>query len=183
VSLDPIYASFEVDEPTFLAFRHAADGRPGESRSGLAKQVRPTLVRLALSGDEGFPREGRVDFVDNQLDAATGTIRVRATVTNADGALTPGLFVRIQLPAGNAGTGILVRDDAIGTDLDKRFVYVIGPDKAVAYRPVTLGPIVDGLRVVRSGLAANDVVVTRGLQRVRPGVKVAAALEAMEASR
>jgi RND family efflux transporter MFP subunit len=140
-------------------------------------------VRLALAGDEGFPREGRVDFVDNQLDAATGTIRVRATFTNADGALTPGLFVRIQLPGRDAGTGVLVRDEAIGTDLDKRFVYVIGPDKAIAYRPVTLGPIVDGLRVVRDGVAADDIVVTRGLQRVRPGVKVAAALEAMEVSR
>jgi len=178
VSLDPIYASFEVDEPTFLAFRQSAGGRPG-----LAPQARPSKVRLALAGDEGFPREGRVDFVDNQLDAATGTIRVRATFTNADGALTPGLFVRIQLPGRNEGTGVLVRDEAIGTDLDKRFVYVIGADKAVAYRPVTLGPMVDGLRVIRTGLAANDVVVTRGLQRVRPGVQVAAALESMEASR
>jgi RND family efflux transporter MFP subunit len=140
-------------------------------------------VRLALAGDDGFPREGRVDFVDNQLDAATGTIRVRATFSNADGALIPGLFVRIQLPGRAAGIGVLVRDDAIGTDLDKRFVYVVGPDKTIAYRAVTLGPIVDGLRVVRSGVAADDIVVTRGLQRVRPGVKVAAALEAMEASR
>jgi len=124
-----------------------------------------------------------VDFVDNQLDPATGTIRVRATFTNPDGALTPGLFARIQLPGRDAGMGVLVRDEAIGTDLDKRFVYVVGQDRAIAYRPVTLGPIVDGLRVIRSGVAADDIVVTRGLQRVRPGVKVAAALEAMEAAR
>jgi len=102
---------------------------------------------------------------------------------NADGVLTPGLFVRIQLPSRDTATGVLVRDEAIGTDLDKRFVYVIGQDKAIAYRAVTLGPIVDGLRVIRRGLAADDVVVTRGLQRVRPGVKVTAALEAMEVSR
>jgi multidrug efflux system membrane fusion protein len=178
VSLDPIYASFEVDEPTFLAFRHDSTTAAGRA------QHRPSLVRLALAGDEGFPREGRVDFVDNQLDAATGTIRVRATFTNPDGALTPGLFVRIQLPARDAGgTGVLVRDDAIGTDLDKRFVYVVGADKAIGYRPVTLGPLVDGLRVVRTGVTADDIVVTRGLQRVRPGVKVAAALEPMEVTR
>jgi multidrug efflux pump subunit AcrA (membrane-fusion protein) len=108
VSLDPIYASFEVDEPTFLAFRHAGktDGRPG-----LAEQARPSQVRLALAGDAGFPREGRVDFVDNQLDAATGTIRVRARFSNPDGALTPGLFVRIRLPGRDAGAGVLVRDE------------------------------------------------------------------------
>jgi multidrug efflux system membrane fusion protein len=169
VSLDPIYASFEVDEPTFLAFRQTAKA--------------PSQVRLALAGDAGFPREGRVDFVDNQLDAATGTIRVRATFTNRDGALTPGLFVRIRLPGRDAGAGILVRDEAIGTDLDKRFVYVVGSDKAIAYRPVTLGPIVDGMRVVRNGVAANDLVVTRGLQRVRPGMKVTTELEAMEVVR
>ncbi len=206
VSLDPIYASFEVDEPTFLAFGQAArtdgtpglaaqNGRPGlvaeDRRPGLAKQARrdlsrqhsPRLARLALAGDEGFPRRGRVDFVDNELDAATGTIRVRATIANADGALTPGLFVRIQLPSRETGSGVLVRDEAIGTDLDKRFVYVIGPDKVIAYRPVTLGPLVDGLRVIRSGVAAGDIVVTRGLQRIRPGVKVTPALEAMEVSR
>jgi membrane fusion protein, multidrug efflux system len=169
VSIDPIYASFEVDEPTYLAF--------------LRTPKTPTHVRLALAGDDGFPREGRIDFVDNQLDPATGTIRVRAVFSNPDGALAPGLFVRLQLPGRAAGTGVLVRDEAIGTDLDKRFVYVVGADQTIAYRPVTLGPLVDGLRVVRSGVTPEDVVVTRGLQRVRPGVKVTAALEAMEAVR
>jgi membrane fusion protein, multidrug efflux system len=185
VSLDPIYASFEVDEPTFLTFRQTAStaGEEGPGKLRRTAETGPRLIRLALAGDEGFPREGRVDFVDNQLDPATGTIRVRATFRNSDGALTPGLFVRIQLPGRNSGQGVLVRDEAIGTDLDKRFVYVVGPDHAIAYRPVTLGPIVDGLRVIRSGVAAEDVVVTRGLQRVRPGVKVAATLEGMEAAR
>jgi membrane fusion protein, multidrug efflux system len=166
VSLDPIYASFEVDEPTYLAFRQGAQA--------------PSLVRLALSGDEGFPREGRVDFVDNQLDPATGTIRVRAVFPNKDRALTPGLFVRLQMPGRDAAPGVLIRDEAVGTDLDKRFVYVVGNDQTIAYRPVTLGPIVDGLRVVRSGVTKDDLVVTRGLQRVRPGVKVTPELESME---
>ena len=166
VSLDPMYASFEVDEPTFLAFRQNA---------GTPKQV-----RLALAGDEGFPREGRVDFVDNQLDPATGTIRVRAVFQNADRALTPGLFVRLQMPGRGAGTSVLIRDEAVGTDLDKRFVYVVANDQTITYRPVTLGPIVEGLRVVRSGVAKDDLVVTRGLQRVRPGVKVTPELEPME---
>jgi len=168
VSLSPIYASFEVDEPTFLAFRQHAGT--------------PSHVRLALAGDDGFPREGRVDFVDNQLDPATGTIRVRAVFQNADGALTPGLFVRLQMPGREPAPGVLIRDEAVGTDLDKRFVYVVADDQTIAYRPVTLGPVVDGLRVVRSGIAKDDLVVTRGLQRVRPGVKVTPELEPMEAA-
>jgi membrane fusion protein, multidrug efflux system len=168
VSLDPIYAVFEVDEPTYLAFRDST------------RQRGVTGVRLALAGEEGFPREGRVDFVDNQLDPGTGTIRVRAVIKNPDGALTPGLFVRLQMSGHDPREGVLIRDEAVGTDLDKRFVYVVGQDNTIGYRPVTLGPIVDGLRVVRTGVTAGDVVVTRGLQRIRPGVKVTPSLEPME---
>ena len=176
VSLDPIYASFEVDEQSFLGFQRAAGGtRQGEP-------VRGADIRMALAAEDDFPRAGRLQFLDNQLDAGTGTIRVRAVFANADGALTPGLFVRLRMSAGKPYPAVLIQDQAVGTDLDKRFVYVVGEDQSIAYRPVTLGPIVDGLRVVRNGLRPDEVVLVNGLQRVRPGVKVNAALEPMDAA-
>jgi membrane fusion protein, multidrug efflux system len=177
VSLNPIYASFEVDEQSFLAFQRAAAGAPRGGGAGNWSEI-----RMALAGEEDFPRDGRLQFLDNQLDSGTGTIRVRALFANADGALTPGLFVRLRLSGGKPYPAVLVRDQAVGTDLDKRFVYVVGEDQSIAYRPVTLGPIVDGLRVVRNGLRPDEVVLVNGLQRVRPGGKVKAALESMDAA-
>ena len=176
VSLDPIYASFEVDEQSLLAFQRAAAGARKSGGAGHWSEI-----RMALAGEANFPRAGRLQFLDNQLDAGTGTIRVRAVFANADGALTPGLFVRLRLSGGKPYPAVLVKDQAVGTDLDKRFVYVVGADQSIAYRPVTLGPIVDGLRVVRNGLQPDEVVLVNGLQRVRPGVKVNAALESMDA--
>jgi RND family efflux transporter MFP subunit len=172
VSLDPIYATFEVDEPSFLAFQRATTA--GRATVGAA------VIRMALAGDTEFPREGRLQFLDNQLDPATGTIRVRAVFANTDGSLTPGLFVRLRMSGGKPYPAVLVQDQAIGTDLDKRFVYVVGDDQAIAYRPVRLGPIVDGLRVVRDGLQPQELVLVNGLQRVRPGAKVKAALQPMD---
>jgi multidrug efflux system membrane fusion protein len=177
VSLNPIYASFEVDEQSFLAFQRAAAGAPKGGGAGNWSEI-----RMALAGEEDFPRDGRLQFLDNQLDSGTGTIRVRALFANADGALTPGLFVRLRLSGGKPYPAVLVKDQAVGTDLDKRFVYVVGEDQSIAYRPVTLGPIVDGLRVVRNGLRPDEVVIVNGLQRVRPGVKVNAAIESMDAA-
>ena len=177
VSLDPMYASFEIDEQSFLAFQKETGLRSTEV-PGL--KPRPTSVRMGLAGEDDFPRRGRLDFLDNQLDTATGTIRVRAVFSNTDRALTPGLFVRLRMTGGRSYRGVLVKDEAIGTDLDKRFVYLVGADHAVTYRPVTLGPLVNGLRVVRSGVAANDLIVVNGLQRVRPGAKVTPAVQPME---
>jgi multidrug efflux system membrane fusion protein len=119
-----------------------------------------------------------MDFLDNQINPATGTIRGRAVFKNNDRALTPGLFVRLRLPGSGAYPGVLIQDRAVGTDLDKRYVYVVENEK-VEYREVELGPIVDGLRVVRDGLVAGDVVVINGLQRVRPGSPVTAEVVAM----
>jgi RND family efflux transporter MFP subunit len=176
VSLDPIYATFEVDEQSFLSYqRLAAAGRTRGTTASWGD------IRMALAGEDEFPREGRLQFLDNRLDASTGTIRVRATFANADGALTPGLFVRLRLSGGKPYPAVLVQDQAIGTDLDKRFVYVVDKDQSIAYRPVTLGPLVDGLRVVRNGLQPEEVVLVNGLQRVRPGAKVNAALTPMDA--
>ncbi len=165
VSLDPIYASFEADEQTALSYQKGQ------------------RIRMALGSEDDFPREGTMNFLDNQIDPATGTIRGRATFRNADRALTPGLFVRLQLPRRGTYRGVLIEDKAIGTDLDKRFVYVVTPAQTIDYRAVTLGPVVNGLRVVRSGLAPGDVVVVNGLQRVRPGVKVEPVRDADERSR
>jgi multidrug efflux system membrane fusion protein len=167
VSVDPIYATFEADEQTFLRYGDVA------RRAGLP-------IRMGLANEKDLPRDGKMDFLDNQINPATGTIRGRAVFTNADRALTPGLFVRLRLPGNGSYRGLLVQDRAVGTDLDKRFVYVVEKG-AVVYRAVELGPIVDGLRVVRSGLKEGDVVVINGMQRVRPGAPVTPTQVAMDA--
>ena len=176
VSLDPIYASFDADEHTLL---DQLD-RAGAAHSRTGQQGLP--IRLALASDHEFEREGKLNFLDNQIDPATGTIRGRAVFRNTDRSLIPGLFVRLKLPGNRAYRGLLIQDRAVGTDLDKRFVFVVTPEQTIAYRGVALGPIVDGLRVVRTGLNPGDRVVVNGLQRVRPGVKVAPTLVAMDES-
>jgi membrane fusion protein, multidrug efflux system len=163
VSLDPIYAVFDADEQTFLRHERLTG-------SGAGKAAVP--IRMALANDDGFPHVGALNFLDNQLDPATGTIRGRAVFRNADRSLVPGLFVRLRLPGHQQTRGVLIDDRAVGTDLDKRFVYVVNAEQKIEYRAVTLGPIVDDLRVVRSGLANGDRVVVNGTQRVRPGAKV-----------
>ena len=167
VSLDPVYAYFDADEQIFLKY---STGRGGDPRSRKASSEIP--IRMALSNEEGFPRQGRLDFIDNQVDGETGTIRGRAVFRNTDGLLTPGLFVRLRLAAAGSYGGLLIQDRAVGTDLSKKFVYVVGPKQEIEYRTVTLGPMIDGLRVVRSGLVAGEPVVVNGLQRVRPGAQV-----------
>jgi RND family efflux transporter MFP subunit len=174
VSLDPIYASFDADERTLLEQLDTTGGST-RVRSGLP-------IRLALTSDHEFLREGRMNFLDNQIDPATGTIRGRAVFRNADGSLMPGLFVRLKLPGKRGYRGVLIQDRAIGTDLDKRFALVVTPEQTIEYRGIELGPIVDGLRVARTGLKAGDRVVINGLQRVRPGMKVAPVLVAMDQS-
>jgi len=157
VSLDPIYASFEADEQTFQHFAARANGLP---------------VRMALASEDIFQREGRLDFLDNQINPATGTIRGRTIFRNRDLALTPGSFVRLRLPGGATHSALLIQDRAVGTDLDKRYVYVAGAGGAVEYRTVQLGPVIDGLRVVRGGLKPGELVVINGLQRIRPGMTI-----------
>jgi multidrug efflux system membrane fusion protein len=175
VSLDPIYAAFDADEQTFLRYGELA--RAGKRASARQSGV---PIRMALAGESDYPRSGEMNFLDNQVDPSTGTIHGRAIFRNADRSLTPGLFVRLRLVGGGTYRGLLIQDRAVGTDLDKRFVYVVGADQTVQYRAVTLGPIVDGLRVVRTGLTAGEVVVVNGLQRVRPGVTIAPERVAMD---
>jgi RND family efflux transporter MFP subunit len=173
VSIDPIYLYFDTDEHTYLKYAAPAAGTGAGWRDG------SRVVRMALADDAGFAYEGRLDFVDNQLDPATGTIRARAVFANPRGVLAPGLFARVRLGTGERAPATLVRDAAVGTDQDRKFVLVLKGDGTVDYRTVRLGPLVDGLRVVSSGLAGGERVVVNGLQRVRPGMKVQAREEPM----
>ena len=161
VSLDQIYASFDGDEDTYLRVGAAAH------------QGKPATVKIGLANETGFPHEGKLEFVDNQLDPRSGSVRMRATFTNTDGALVPGLFARVQL-SGSTGAkpALLINDRAVSTDQDRKFVYVVGEDNKAEYRPVTLGPQIDGLRVVRDGLKAGEKIVVNGLQRVHPGAPI-----------
>jgi multidrug efflux system membrane fusion protein len=172
VSVDPIYASFDADEQTFLRYGDRARPGAGAGQGSLR-------IEMALADEQAFPHAGTLQFLDNRLDPSTGTINGRAVFRNPDHRLTPGLFVRLRLPGARAHQGVLVEDRAVGTDLDRRFVLVVGGDKKIESRTVTLGPLVDGLRVVRKGLVAGELVVVNGLQRVRPGMQVNATVAAM----
>ena len=163
VSLDPVYAYFDADEQVYLKYTTGG----ARNRGSIDRHV-----QMALANEEGYPHDGRLDFLDNQLDSGTGTIRGRAVFHNTEGLLTPGLFVRLRLTGAGSYHGLLIQDRAVGTDLSKKFVYVVSSENQVEYRPVTLGPIVGGLRVVRSGLKAGEPVVVNGLQRVGPGAPV-----------
>jgi membrane fusion protein, multidrug efflux system len=174
VSLDPIYAYFEGDEQTYL--KYAGLARAG-SRPSSRNARNP--IYMGLSNEEGFPHQGYVDFVDNQLNPQTGTIRARAVFSNKERRFTPGLFARIKLVGSGRYHAMLVQDRAVGTDQDKKFVLVLKPDSTVEYRSVQLGRLVDGLRVVTSGLKSGDRIVINGLQRTRPGMKVTTTLAAM----
>jgi multidrug efflux system membrane fusion protein len=160
VSDEAVYAYFDVDEHTYLDHMRVANA---------AEQ---SAVHVGLINEEGYPHAARLDFVDNQVDPNHGTIRARAVLDNRDGQFTPGLFARMKLVSPTQSNVALVDDRAIGTDLGKRFVFVVDGQGVVQYRPIETGRLVEGLRVVNGGLAAGDVVIVNGLQRVRPGVTV-----------
>jgi membrane fusion protein, multidrug efflux system len=166
VSLDPIYVYFDVDEQAYLKY-----ARLTQSHGTSSHDLRST-AQLGLADEDGFPHAGQVTFVDNQVSSSTGTIRLRATFANKNLALTPGLFARIRLQGGGAHSGCLAKDEAVITDLNQKYVFVLGKNNTLAYRPVKLGPMTEGLRVVRDGLHEGDVIVVSGLQRVRPGAAV-----------
>ena len=175
VSVDPLYAYFNVDENAYLAL--LGHGRANAHGSGTATHA-PVLMGLA--DESGFPHRGHVDFVDNRMDADSGTIRLRAVFDNQGGTLVPGLFARLRLPSGPARPTVLIDPRAIGTDLNNRFVYVLGKHGKAAYRKVETGPLFHGLRVVSKGLKRGDRIVIDGLQRVRPGQPVQAKLVPMD---
>jgi RND family efflux transporter MFP subunit len=176
VSLDSMYLYFDSDEQTYLRYADRA-----RTSGGTNWRTARLPVYLRLANESGYPHEGRLDFVDNQVDPRTGTIRTRAVFSNRSRALTPGLFARVKLVGTQKTNALLVRDAAIGTDQDRKFVLVLGPGDTLAYRPVVPGRLDEGLRIVTSGLKPGERVVVNGLMRVRPGMKVAPTVAPMVA--
>jgi multidrug efflux system membrane fusion protein len=170
VSMDRIYASFDGDEDTYLRVR-------SQAHSG-----QPVTVRVGLANEEGFPHEGKLEFVDNQLDTRAGSVRMRATFANKDDLMAPGLFARVQIGGGSEKPALLISDRAVGTDQSHKFVFVVDKDGKAEYREVKLGPVVEGLRVVKAGLKPGERIVVNGLQRVRPGSPITAQTVPMVAS-
>jgi RND family efflux transporter MFP subunit len=164
-SIDPIRFEFTMDEASYLRYLRMA------SSSNAADRGMTLPVRLKLIDEDAYTHEGKIDFVDNAIDRSSGTIRGRAQFANADGRLTPGMFGRIQISTSEPAEAMLVPDTAIGTEQVRKFVYVLDPNNVATPKYVTLGQLVEGLRVVK-GLKADDTVVVNGLMRVRPGAKV-----------
>ncbi|SFJ37834.1 membrane fusion protein, multidrug efflux system [Bosea sp. OK403] len=165
LSVDPIYAAFNADEKTVL---DALASLPEGNRS-----LEQIPVRLTTATSEGASFTGKLRFVDNGIDAASGTVRVRAVLDNPGGKLMPGQFVRVQMGQARSEPALVINERAVGTDQNKKFVFVVGADSKAAWREVTLGASNDGLRIVTSGLKAGERIIVNGLQRIRPGATVA----------
>jgi multidrug efflux system membrane fusion protein len=167
VSLDPMYVYFEGDEQTYLRYGEMA--RRGER----AMHGQRVPVMVGLSNEDGFPHQGYMDFMDNQLDPATGTIRARAVLDNKDRIFTPGLFARVQLLGSDNVPAVLVDDRAILTDQDRKYVYVLGPNNVALRRDIKIGRSAEGLRIVTAGLTPDDQVIVHGVQKIFfPGMPV-----------
>ncbi|QDU39530.1 Efflux pump periplasmic linker BepF [Maioricimonas rarisocia] len=165
-SVDPIYCTFDVNEQEVLKYvRLAQEGRRQSSR------VARNPVFLGLIDESGFPHEGHMDFVDNRFDPSTASMRARGVFPNDDQVLLPGMFARIRIPGSAPYEAVLIPDSAVGTDQSSQYVYIV-QDGVIERRGVTLGPIVDGLRVVRNGLSGNEQLVIEGLLQSRPGMEV-----------
>lgn len=164
VSTERLYAYFDIDEQTYLNY----------VSSSHATSVNEKPVALRLANESDYQHWGQIDFIDNQVNGSTGTLRVRAVFKNEDGRLIPGLFAHLKLAGGTNEQGILIKEKAIGTDLNNKYVLVVNDENKVEYRAVTLGDKVGSMRIIKSGLAANDTIVVDGLQRVRPGAPVSA---------
>jgi RND family efflux transporter MFP subunit len=174
VSINPIYVSFDGDEQVYL--KYVGLDLRGELKS--SRNAR-NPVWAGLADEQGHPHEGVMVFLDNELDPATGTIHARGLFQNPDRRFTPGMFARVRLIGSGQYDALLINDSAIGTDQSVKFVLRVGADNKIEYTPVKLGPLIDGLRVVREGLKLNDVIVVKGLQQVRPGMPVTPQLVAM----
>lgn len=177
VSVNPVYVYASMDEDSYLKFSDLVRAKKlGDDDGGKIP------VEMELADEQGFPHTGYVESFDNHLNAGTGSILLRAVFQNNDGSLVPGLFARIRIPLSDRHPALLVNDRAIGTDQSQKYVLTLTSTNTVAYQPVELGPLVDGQRVVRSGLQAGEEIVVRGLERVRPGMPVTADQESLNAS-
>jgi multidrug efflux system membrane fusion protein len=174
VSVSPIYASFDADEQV-VAKALKDVGVKGE------RKLDRIPVQMGTAASTDTPFAGRLQLVDNQVDPKSGTVRARAVFDNKDGQLIPGQFARIRMGQATQGTALLINERAVGTDQNKKFVLVVGADNKAVYREVTLGASVNGLRIVKDGLTANERIVVNGLQRVRPGALVAPQVVEMSA--
>ncbi len=164
-SQDPIHVYFEIDEQQLLKYDSL---RKTSNDVGSSKNP----IYLGLNNETDFPHQGRVDFIDNRLDARTGTIRGRAVFENKDRLFTPGLFAKLKLTGSGTYNALLITDRAVGTDQSKKFVLVVDKENKANYRAIKLGPLVDGLRVVKEGLQPGESIIVNGLQRARPGIQV-----------
>jgi RND family efflux transporter MFP subunit len=169
VSVDPVYVNADMDEDSLLKFnalasKHKLDTN-GDGR---------VPVELQLGDEDGFTHRGYIESFDNQLDPNTGSILLRAVFPNEDGRIVPGLFARIRVPLSDKHNALLVSEKAIGTDQAQKYVLALTPTNTVAYQPVVLGPTIDGLRIIRSGVSGGEQIVVNGMQRVRPGMAVKA---------
>ena len=165
VSQDPIYVYFDCDEQSYLRFQERVHRGNGVSSAN--------PVRVALANERGFPHVGKVDFLDNQVNSSTGTIRARVVLPNPDHLLTPGLYARVQLGSTDIEQALLVDDKAILTDQDRKYVYVVGPGNTAQRKDVVTGVMADGLRIIQSGLAPGDKVIVSGVQQIYfPGALV-----------
>jgi multidrug efflux system membrane fusion protein len=172
VSVDPIYASFNASEE--MVAKALAQLPAGD---GAVPAIEQVPVEVGTLADQGTPIKGKLQLIDNQVDAASGTIGVRAVFDNPGGKLIPGQFVRVRMGQPKAENKVLISERAIGTDQDKKFVFVVDAENKVSYRPVQLGIAAEGERVVESGLAVGDKIVVNGLQRIRPGAVVVPQME------
>lgn len=173
VSIHPIYADFEVDEHTFLQYVQKNAGQD-------VRNTQKIPVKMGLAIETDTPFTGYIESFDNRLNGASGTIRVRALFNNNKGLLLPGLFARIELGDPKKSSVLLITDRAVGTDQNKKFILIVDKEGTVAYRVVTLGGIVDGLRVITAGIEPGEKIIVSGLQHVRPGQKIAPELVAMD---
>jgi RND family efflux transporter MFP subunit len=168
VSVDPIYALFDVDEGTFLRVNKLI--RDGKVM--IESDISQAPVYLGLANEDGFPHRGNLNFIDNQVNVKTGTMRMRGVFANQEGILVPGLFGRVRVPIGRPRPALLVTDRAVGADQGQKVLFVVNDKNEVTARPVKLGALHNGLRVVDEGLKAGERIVVKGVQQVRSGVKV-----------
>ena len=175
VSVDPVYVYFDCDEQSYLRFQQSA-----HSGAGVGSE---NPVRVALANEQDFPHAGHIDFVDNQLNPSTGTIRARVVLSNPDHTLTPGLFARVELQSAVPRQAMLIDEKAVLTDQDRKYVYVVGSGNIALRKDIVLGATTDGLRIVKSGLTPDDRVIVGGFQLIFfPGAPIAPRATEMEAS-
>jgi len=175
VSVNPVYVYFDCDEQSYLRLQQSS-----QTGTGVSAQ---NPVHVALANEQGFPHMGHIDFVDNQLNPATGTIRARVVLANPDNTLTPGLFARVQLQSATPTEALLIDDKAVLTDQDRKYVYVVGAGNIAQRKDISLGGMSNGLRIIKSGLSAQDQVIVGGMQLIYlPGAPIAPRAISMEAS-